>query len=258
MRKLRGAMAQQQYTRMRLDQALVVRQLARTRSQARDMIARGCVTVDCAIITKPGHSILGHAAIAVADKASPYVSRGGLKLAAALAAFGFDATGRTALDVGASTGGFTDVLLKGGAARVYAVDVGCNQLHATLKADPRVISLERTDARALTRDQITEAVDAIVADVSFISATRVLPVPLSFAVHGAWLVVLVKPQFEAGRKAVGKGGIVRDAADREQAVIEVREWIAAQPGWSVVGVIPSPIAGGSGNEELLIGAVKDG
>src|SRR5919204_3915524 len=156
-RRVRGAMAQQQFTRMRLDQALVMRRLAPTRSRARDMIARGCVTVDGAIITKPGHSIFGHAAIAVADKANPYVSRGGLKLAAALAAFGFDATGRTALDVGASTGGFTDVLLKAGAARVYAVDVGRNQLHAALKADPRVVSLESTDARALTRDQITEA-----------------------------------------------------------------------------------------------------
>jgi 23S rRNA (cytidine1920-2'-O)/16S rRNA (cytidine1409-2'-O)-methyltransferase len=250
-------MAQQQCKRMRLDQALVVRRLAPTRSCARDMITRGWVSVDGAVITKSGHSIFGNAAIAVADEAKTYVSRGGLKLAAALAAFGFDATGRTALDAGASTGGFTDVLLRAGAARVYAVDIGRKQLHPALAADPRVVSLERTDARALTRDHIPEVIDAVVADVSFISATKVLPVPLSFAARGAWLVVLIKPQFEAGRKAVGKGGIVRGRADREQAVAEVRAWIAAQPGWSVAGVIPSPITGGSGNEEFLLGAVKD-
>jgi 23S rRNA (cytidine1920-2'-O)/16S rRNA (cytidine1409-2'-O)-methyltransferase len=250
-------MAQQQFKRMRLDQALVVRRLAPTRSRARDMIARGCVTVDGAVITKSGHSIFGHAAIAVADEADPYVSRGGLKLAAALAAFGFDATNRTALDVGASTGGFTDALLKAGAARVYAVDIGRGQLHPALRADPRVVSLERTDARALTRDLITDDIDAVVVDVSFISSIRALPVPLSFAMRGAWLVVLVKPQFEVGPRAVGKGGIVRDPAHRIQAVTGVRAWIAAQPGWSVVGVIPSPVAGGSGNEEFLIGAVKD-
>jgi 23S rRNA (cytidine1920-2'-O)/16S rRNA (cytidine1409-2'-O)-methyltransferase len=249
-------MAREQFKRMRLDQALVVRRLAPTRSRARDMIARGCVTVDGAIIRKSGHSIFEHAVIAVADEANPYVSRGGLKLAAALAAFGFDATGRTALDVGASTGGFTDVLLKARAARVYAVDIGRDQLHPILRADPRVVSLEGTDARTLSREQIPEVIHAIVADVSFIAATKALPVPLSFAEAGAWLVVLVKPQFEAGRSAVGKGGIVRDPGHRAQAVAEVRAWLEAQPGWSVVGIIPSPVAGGSGNEEFLIGALK--
>jgi 23S rRNA (cytidine1920-2'-O)/16S rRNA (cytidine1409-2'-O)-methyltransferase len=251
-------MTREQFKRMRLDQALVVRRLAPTRSRARDMIARGCVTVDGAIIRKSGHSIFEHAAIGVADTANPYVSRGGLKLAAALAAFGFNPEGRTVLDVGASTGGFTDVLLKAGALRVYAVDVGRDQLHPTLKADPRVVSLESTDARTLSREHIPEVIHAVVADVSFISVTKVLPVALSFAVAGAWLVVLVKPQFEAGRRAVGKGGIVRDSAVREQAVAETRAWIAAQPGWSVVGAIPSPVAGASGNEEFLIGAVRNG
>jgi 23S rRNA (cytidine1920-2'-O)/16S rRNA (cytidine1409-2'-O)-methyltransferase len=251
-------MTRQQLKRMRLDQALVVRRLAPTRSRARDMIARGCVTVDGAIIRKSGHSIFAHAAIAVADEAKLYVSRGGLKLAAALAAFGFDPTGRTALDVGASTGGFTDALLKAGSSRVYAVDIGRDQLHPTLKADPRVVSLESTDARTLSREQIPEVIHAVVADVSFISATKVLPVPLSLAGSGAWLVVLVKPQFEAGPKAVGKGGIVRDPVVRAQAVAEVRAWIAAQPGWSVVGAIPSPVAGASGNEEFLMGAVRNG
>jgi 23S rRNA (cytidine1920-2'-O)/16S rRNA (cytidine1409-2'-O)-methyltransferase len=243
---------------MRLDQALVARRLAPTRSRARDMIARGCVTVDGVVATKSGDSISEDALIGVADDASPYVSRGGFKLAAALAAFGFDATGRIALDVGASTGGFTDVLLKAGAARVYAVDVGRDQLQASLKADPRVVSLENTDARKLSREQIPEVVRAVVADVSFISLTKALPVPLSFTGLGAWLVALVKPQFEVGRKAVGKRGIVRDSADRERVVAEVRAWIAAQPGWSVVGVIPSPVAGASGNQEFLIGAVRDG
>jgi 23S rRNA (cytidine1920-2'-O)/16S rRNA (cytidine1409-2'-O)-methyltransferase len=222
------------------------------------MIARGCVAVDGATVTKSGHGVSEDAVIDVAGGAAPFVSRGGLKLAAALAEFGFNAAGRIALDVGASTGGFTDVLLKAGATRVYAVDIGHHQLHGSLKADPRVISLEGTDARRLSPHQVPEAFGAVVADVSFISLTKVLPVPLSFAESGAWLVGLIKPQFEAGRKAIGKGGIVRDPADRERAVGEVRAWIAAQPGWSVVGVIPSPIAGASGNEEFLIGAVRDG
>jgi 23S rRNA (cytidine1920-2'-O)/16S rRNA (cytidine1409-2'-O)-methyltransferase len=251
-------MTREQSKRMRLDQMLVVRRLAPTRSRARDMIARGCVTVDGAIIRKSGRSIFEHAAIAVAGEANPYVSRGGLKLAAALAAFGFDPAGRTALDVGASTGGFTDVLLKAGASRVYAVDVGRDQLHPTLKADPRVVSLESTDARTLSREQIPEVIHAVVADVSFISATKLLPVPLSFAVSGAWLVLLVKPQFEAGRRAVGKGGIVRNPVARQKSVAEVRAWLAAQPGWFVVGAIPSPVAGASGNEEFLLGAIKYG
>jgi 23S rRNA (cytidine1920-2'-O)/16S rRNA (cytidine1409-2'-O)-methyltransferase len=244
--------------RMRLDQALVARRLAPTRSRAQDMIARGCVAVDGAIVTKSGHGVSEEAIIDVAGGAAPFVSRGGLKLAAALAEFGCDVAGRIALDVGASTGGFTDVLLKAGAARVYAVDIGHHQLHGSLKADPRVISLEGTDARMLSPDQIPEAIGAVVADVSFISLTKVLPRPLSFTGRGAWLVALVKPQFEAGRQAVGKGGIVSDPADRERAVAEVRTWIAAQPGWSVFGVLPSPIAGTSGNEEYLIGAVRDG
>jgi 23S rRNA (cytidine1920-2'-O)/16S rRNA (cytidine1409-2'-O)-methyltransferase len=251
-------MAEFQVKRMRLDQALVARRLAPTRSWAQDMIARGCVAVDGATVTKSGHGVSEEAVIDVAGAAAPFVSRGGLKLAAALAEFGFNVAGKIALDVGASTGGFTDVLLRAGAARVYAVDIGRHQLHGSLKADPRVISLEGTDARRLSPHQVPEAIHAVVADVSFISLTKVLPRPLSFSGRGAWLVALVKPQFEAGRQAVGKGGIVRDPADRERAVAEVRAWIAAQPGWSLVGIIPSPIAGTSGNEEFLIGAVKLG
>jgi 23S rRNA (cytidine1920-2'-O)/16S rRNA (cytidine1409-2'-O)-methyltransferase len=185
--------------------------------------------------------------------ASPYVSRGGLKLAAALDAFGFSPEGRVALDLGASTGGFTDVLLTRGAAKVYAVDVGHAQLDQRLRADPRVVVLEATDARSLDPSLVAERVSAIVADVSFISLTLVLPAALKLAEPDAWLVALVKPQFEAGRDAVGKGGIVRDAARRKKAVAKVRDFIE-KAGWTVAGEIASPIRGGSGNEEFLIGA----
>jgi 23S rRNA (cytidine1920-2'-O)/16S rRNA (cytidine1409-2'-O)-methyltransferase len=250
-------MAELQVKWMRLDQALVARRFAATRSKAHDMIARGCVTVDGAVVTKSGHSVSEAAVIGVAGDAAPYVSRGGLKLAAALAEFGFDAAGRAALDVGASAGGFTDVLLRAGAMRVYAIDVGKNQLHESLKAHPRVISLEATDARTLSAEQIPEAIGAVVADVSFISLTKVLPRPLSLTPRGAWLIALIKPQFEAGREVVGKRGIVRDPAARQRAVADVKTWLAAQAGWSVVGVIASPILGASGNEEYLIGAVRN-
>jgi 23S rRNA (cytidine1920-2'-O)/16S rRNA (cytidine1409-2'-O)-methyltransferase len=180
-----------------------------------------------------------------------------LKLIAALDYFRFPVAGVVALDVGASTGGFTEVLLARGAARVYAVDVGHGQLHARVASDARVVSLEGRDARQLDDMLVSEPVGAIVADVSFISLMKALPVPLTFARAGAWLVALIKPQFEAGRAAVGKRGIVRDPAARQRAVALVRFWVAAQPGWRVLDVIPSPIAGGSGNEEFLLGAVRD-
>ncbi len=186
------------------------------------------------------------------------VSRGGAKLAAALDAFGLDPRHRVALDVGASTGGFTQVLLKRGAEKVYAVDVGHGQLHARLKDDPRVVSLEGCDARSLERATIPEAIAAIVADVSFISLLKALPAALALAMPGAWLVALIKPQFEVGRARIGKRGIVRDASARDAAVEDVSTWLAAQSGWRVVGVIPSPLRGGSGNEEFLLGACKDG
>ncbi len=186
------------------------------------------------------------------------VSRAGAKLIAALDAFGFDPEGRTALDVGASTGGFTEVLLDRGAEKVYAVDVGHDQLHARLRADPNVVSLEGCDARSLTRALIPDRITAVVADVSFISATKALPVALALAERSAWLVALIKPQFEVGRARVGKGGIVRDAAARDAAVAEVGAWLSAQKGWRVTGVVPSPLRGGSGNEEFLLGARKDG
>lgn len=235
---------------------LTMRGLAPTRSRARDLILRGLVLVDGAVQTKPG-ALVGEAANLSVDGEAHYVSRGALKLAAALDAFGFAAAGRVGLDVGASTGGFTDVLLSRGALKVYAVDVGHGQLHAKLKDDPRVVSLEGRDARSLTPGDVPDQVGAIVADVSFISLEKALPAALALAVPGAWLVALVKPQFEAGRDAVGKGGIVRDAAVREAQAARIRAWLDQQTGWGVVGLMPSPIQGGSGNEEYLVGARFD-
>jgi len=243
--------------RNRLDISLVQRGLASSRSQARDLIARGAVAVGDVTVTKPAFSVASDDAIRVAPGAGAWVSRGALKLLAALDAFGFDPKGRTVLDVGASTGGFTQVLLSRGAARVYAVDVGRGQLHATVAADARVVALEETDARTLSRHTIPEPIGALVADVSFISLSKALPAALDLAGEGCWLVALVKPQFEAGREAVGKGGIVRNCADRERALATVRRWIELQPRWRVAGAIPSPIAGGSGNQEFLLGAVRD-
>jgi 23S rRNA (cytidine1920-2'-O)/16S rRNA (cytidine1409-2'-O)-methyltransferase len=241
------------YKKTRLDRLLVETGWAETRSRAADLIRRGCVTVAGKPVLKPGALVAPGEELAVSPEASRHVSRGALKLEAALDAFGFDPKGRVALDIGASTGGFTEVLLARGAAKVYAVDVGSGQLHARLRADPRVLSLEGIDARDLDRSAIGEQVTAITADVSFISLTQALPAALRLAARGAWLVALVKPQFEAGREAVGKGGIVRSEAARIKAVEKVRAFIE-ETGWAVVGVIDSPIRGGSGNAEYLIGA----
>ena len=237
----------------RLDRRLVDAGLAVSRARAADLVRRGCVTVAGETVLKPAALVTGEAALALSADAGRHVSRGALKLEAALDAFGLDPEGCVALDVGASTGGFTDVLLARGAAKVYAVDVGRGQLHESLRTDPRVVSLEATDARTLDGAAIPEAVTAIVADVSFISLTQALPVPLKLAAPDAWLVVLVKPQFEAGRAAVGKGGIVRDEKDRERAIALVRDFLERE-GWTVLGVTQSPIEGGSGNVEFLMGA----
>jgi len=239
--------------KMRLDRRLVEAGLAVSRARAADFVRRGCVTVAGETVLKPAAMVAADVALALSGDAGAYVSRAVLKLEAALDAFGFDPKDRVALDVGASTGGFTEVLLARGAAKVFAVDVGREQLHESLRGDPRVMSLEATDARALDTATITEPVTAIVADVSFISLTQVLPVPLSFAAPDAWLVALVKPQFEAGREAVGRGGIVRDEKDRERSVTRVRDFLEGE-GWTVLGVAQSPIEGGSGNIEFLIGA----
>jgi 23S rRNA (cytidine1920-2'-O)/16S rRNA (cytidine1409-2'-O)-methyltransferase len=244
------------YKKTRLDQLLVDSGLAATRSRAADLVRSGCVSVGGVAALKPGALVSADASLAVSPDASSHVSRAALKLEAALDSFGFEAEGRVALDIGASTGGFTEVLLARGAAKVYAVDVGRDQLHAKLRADPRVVVLEGTDARSLDATIVKGPVEAVVADVSFISLTQALPAPLSLAAQGAWLIALVKPQFEAGRKAVGKGGIVRSAADREKAVTRVWEFLESE-GWRVLGVIPSPILGRGGNAEFLIGARHD-
>ena len=248
---------QQHKRRARLDVRLVELGLAPSRARAQDLIRRGLVEISGVVERRPDAGVAGDAAIRLSQAAGDHVSRGALKLIAALEHFRFPVAGVVALDVGASTGGFTQVLLARGAARVYAADVGHGQLHVRVAADARVVSLEGRDARHLDRTLVPEPAGAIVADVSFISLTKALPVPLTLAGAGAWLVALIKPQFEAGRAAVGKRGIVRDPAARQRAVDLVRDWVAAQPRWRVLDVIPSPIAGGSGNEEFLLGAVHD-
>jgi 23S rRNA (cytidine1920-2'-O)/16S rRNA (cytidine1409-2'-O)-methyltransferase len=242
---------------LRLDVALVERRLARSRAQAQDLIKRGLVAVAGSVVRRAATPVRASDAIALAAVAK-YVSRGALKLLAALDHFAFPVAGVVALDIGASTGGFTQVLIERGARRVYAVDVGHGQLHPDLKEQSCVVSLEGCDARRLERSIVPEPVAAIVADASFISLGKVLPAALALAQPGAWLVALIKPQFEAGRAAVGKGGIVREAAQQQRAVDLVREWLGGQAGWRVLGVIPAPIRGGSGNQEFLLGAVNDG
>jgi 23S rRNA (cytidine1920-2'-O)/16S rRNA (cytidine1409-2'-O)-methyltransferase len=242
---------------LRLDKALLSRGLVPTRSRARDLIVRGAVSVAGAVQLKPGALVADDVAIQLSE-ASDYISRGSLKLEAALDAFAFDPHGRVALDIGASTGGFTDLLLQRGANHVFAVDVGHGQLHARLRDDPRVTSLEGMDARVLSAQEITQGVTAIVADVSFISLEKALPAGLALAQPGSWLVTLVKPQFEAGPQAIGKGGIVRDAEVRDAQAKKISAWIGGLPGWHVDGLIASPIEGGSGNQEFLLGAHLDG
>jgi 23S rRNA (cytidine1920-2'-O)/16S rRNA (cytidine1409-2'-O)-methyltransferase len=245
-------------TRIRLDEMLAVRGLVPSRSRARDLVRRGLVTVDGQVATRPAAMVGEASRLAVATEAATWVSRGADKLIASLARFGLDSEGRTALDIGASTGGFTEVLLRRGATRVYAVDVGTGQLHPRLAGDPRVISLEQTDARDLDRSHVPEPVGAIVADVSFISLRKVLPAAMALAAPDAWLVALVKPQFEAGPEHVSKSGIVRDADVRARVTADVASWLGAVDGWCVIGTLASPLRGGSGNAEFLIAAVRDG
>jgi 23S rRNA (cytidine1920-2'-O)/16S rRNA (cytidine1409-2'-O)-methyltransferase len=239
---------------MRLDQALVARGLAPSRARAQALVAAGAVTVDGATAEKPSQPAPEGAVLAVTADPCPWVGRAALKLLHALDAFGLDPTGAVALDVGASTGGFTEVLLARGAARVVALDVGRGQLHPRLAADPRVVNLEGVNARDLPEGAVPPA-DWIVADVSFISLTLALPAPLALARPGARLVALVKPQFEAGRAAVGKGGLVRDPAAHEAACARVRDFLTGA-GWAVTHEGESPIAGGDGNREFRIAARK--
>jgi 23S rRNA (cytidine1920-2'-O)/16S rRNA (cytidine1409-2'-O)-methyltransferase len=236
--------------RRRLDVLLVARGLAPTREKAQGMILAGLVEVNGARSDKAGTAVPEDAQIRVAGPEHPYVSRGGVKLAAALDAFGIDPRGLVCADVGASTGGFTDCLLQRGARCVYAVDVGYGQLDAKLRGDPRVVVLEKVNARELSADHVPEPVALAALDLSFISVRKVLPALLPRLSPGARLVILVKPQFEAGRSDVGKGGIVRDERVRERVVREVSDY-AGSIGLTAIGVIPSPIRGAKGNQEYL-------
>ena len=241
---------------LRLDLALVARGLAPTRSRARDLITRGLVEVDGNVAMKPALELGSGRSIRVLTDDAFSASRGSIKLKAALDMFGFSPAGAIALDVGASTGGFTELLLARGAAKVYAVDVGRDQLHPRLRADRRIVSLEGQDSRTLDTALIPEPVGAIVCDVSFISLMKALPAPLALAAPDAWLAALVKPQFEVGRAAVGKGGIVRNEAATLAACQDIQTWLACEQGWHVRPLIPSPILGGSGNTEYLLGATR--
>ncbi len=241
--------------RARADQMLVDRGLAESRARAQALILAGLVFSGETRIQKAGQPIAADAAIEVRGRDHPWVSRGGVKLDHALDHFGWDVTGAVALDVGSSTGGFTDVLLSRGAARVYAIDSGTNQLAWRLREDPRVIVHERTNARHLTAAEVPEAIDLIVCDASFISLAKVLATPLGFAKPDGRLMALIKPQFEAGRDEVGKGGVVRDPAVHARVCDEVAAWLTGEA-WRVAGIARSPITGPHGNVEFLIGAVR--
>lgn len=241
----------------RLDSTLVVRGLVRSRSHGRDLIRRGFVIVDGAVERRASRPINGAHQVALSHDAPNYVSRGAEKLVAALDHFAFSCDDASILDIGASTGGFTEVLLERGAREVFAIDVGRGQLHDRLRSDPRVHNLEGVDARRLCDDHIAQPVDALVCDVSFISVRKALCDPLMRVRRGGWSIVLAKPQFEAGPGAVDDNGVLRDAELRLSLAADVAEWIETQAGWRVIGTTPSPIAGGSGNEEFLIGARRD-
>jgi 23S rRNA (cytidine1920-2'-O)/16S rRNA (cytidine1409-2'-O)-methyltransferase len=241
--------------KLRADQLLVSRGLAESRTRAQALIMAGAVFSGERKLAKAGDMLAEDAPLEVRGKDHPWVSRGGIKLDHGLTHFAFDVTGAVALDVGSSTGGFTDVLLSRGAARVYAVDVGTNQLAWKLRQDSRVIVLEQTNARHLTVDQVPEPVDIVVCDASFIGLAKVLEAPLKLARAGAKLVALIKPQFEAGRDEVGKGGVVRDPAVHERVCAEAADWVRSQ-GWEALGITPSPITGPEGNVEFLLGASK--
>ncbi|WP_097091256.1 TlyA family RNA methyltransferase [Novosphingobium sp. Chol11] len=243
--------------KVRADQLLVDRGLAESRARAQALILAGLVFLGDRKIEKAGQQVAEDAALEVKGRDHPWVSRGGIKLAHAIEHFALDVSGMVAIDVGSSTGGFTDVLLTNGAARVYAVDSGTNQLAWKLRSDPRVIVHEQTSARILTADHIPEPIDIIVCDASFISLAKVLERPLGFARPGAHLVALIKPQFEAGREEVGKGGVVRDPAIHARVCQEVHDWLTSN-GWSVLGVTASPITGPQGNVEFLICAQREG
>ncbi len=238
----------------RADQLLVDRGLVESRTRAQALILAGKVWSGDRRVDKAGDGLAADAALEVRGQDHPWVSRGGLKLDHAIGHFGLRAAGLVCLDVGASTGGFTDVLLHHGAARVYAVDVGHGQLAWRLRSDARVVVRERTNARYLTREQVPEPIGALVCDAAFIGLATLLPAPLALCAPGAWAVALIKPQFEAGPGQVGAKGVVRDAAVHRAVCARVRGWWEALPGWQVLGVTDSPITGPEGNREFLIAA----
>jgi 23S rRNA (cytidine1920-2'-O)/16S rRNA (cytidine1409-2'-O)-methyltransferase len=244
-------------SRPRADQQLVDLGLAESRTRAQALILAGKVFAGGRRIEKAGQTLPEGTALEVRGQDHPWVSRGGLKLDHALTAFALSPDGRVCLDIGASTGGFTDVLLTRGAARVHAVDVGHGQLAWKLRSDPRVAVHERLNARHLTREAIGEAVQALVCDASFIGLATVLPAPLALCAPGAWAVALIKPQFEAGPDAVGRGGVVRDPAVHAAVCARVRGWWAGLPGWRVLGLVESPITGPEGNREFLLAAARE-
>ncbi|MEK9662792.1 MAG: TlyA family RNA methyltransferase [Alphaproteobacteria bacterium] len=244
--------------KVRADVALVERGLAESRSRAQALIMAGLVFSGEKRVAKAGDTVQEDAPLEVRGQDHPWVSRGGLKLDHALDHFAIDVAGLAALDVGASTGGFTDVLLSRGAAHVVAVDVGHGQLAWKLRKDDRVTVLERTNARHLTAEQLPVAPHIVVCDASFIGLETVLPASLALAAPGAWLVALIKPQFEVGRGQVGKGGVVRDPALHLAVCDRIRAWLDGQPDWRVVDIVESPITGPEGNREFLIAARKAG
>ena len=243
--------------KIRADQLLVAQGLAESRTRGQALILAGTVFVGDRRVAKAGDLIADDMVLTVKGRDHPWVSRGGVKLDHGLTHFGYDVTGATAIDVGSSTGGFTDVLLTRGAVKVFAVDVGTNQLAWKLRQDPRVVVHEQTNAKVLTTDLIPDPLDFVVCDASFIGLAKVLGPALGLARPGAQLIALIKPQFEAGRGEVGKGGVVRDPAIHQRVCAEVGEWVSGQ-GWAIAGIVPSPITGPEGNIEFLLGATKAG
>jgi 23S rRNA (cytidine1920-2'-O)/16S rRNA (cytidine1409-2'-O)-methyltransferase len=243
--------------KIRADQSLVQQGLVESRSRAQALILAGKIFAGERRIEKAGELVAGDLPLAVRGQDHPWVSRGGLKLEHALRYFGLSPAGRICLDVGASTGGFTDVLLANGATRVHAVDVGHGQLAWKLRRDPRVVVHEKTNARSLTGNDIADAIGALVCDASFIGLRTLLPSPLALCAEDAWAVALIKPQFEAGRGAVGRNGVLRDSTVQAEVCRGIAEWWSGLPGWCVAGLTESPITGAEGNREFLIAATRN-
>lgn len=242
----------------RLDQMLLDRGLVESRAKAQALVLAGKVFSGEKRLDKPGMPVADDIALDVRGQDHPWVSRGGVKLAHALDHFGLSPKGLVCLDIGASTGGFTDVLLSRGAEKVHAVDVGHGQLAWKLRSDARVVVHEKTNARFLTAEKVPDPIGALVCDASFIGLATLLPAPLALCAPGAWAVALIKPQFEVGPGAVGKGGVVREATQHRAVVARIESWFARQPGWTVLGTTESPITGPEGNREFLIALRRQG